>query len=166
MPIAHLLAAAVWTCSVPLLPDYKPKTNAVDVGEGVTYLYVGDRHLRDDYGSDATFTTPLDERRGWYDSAIHFGPLGNEDVVAQIEISRWARFDYRPHIAIAWALPHDTTVEYKDTNVFVDDGRPHRLGIYVRDGLLRLLVDNRTICTARAALFVSPSVRSAWSVLS
>ncbi|MGB6987143.1 MAG: hypothetical protein WBD74_14315 [Candidatus Aquilonibacter sp.] len=164
MLIAHLLAAAVWTCSVPLLPDYKAKTNAVDVGEGVTYLYVGDRHLRADYGSDAVFITPLDGRRGWYDSAIHFGPLDNEDVVAQIEISRWARFDYRPHIAIAWALPHSKTVEYKDTSLFVDDGRPHRLGVYVHDGLLRLLVDDRTICSAPASLFVSPSERKYFQV--
>jgi hypothetical protein len=164
MLIAHLLAAAVWTCSVPLLPDYKPKTNTVDVGEGVTYLYVGDRHLRADYGSDAIFTTPLDGRRGWYDSGIHFGPFDNEDVVAQIEISRWARFDYRPHIAIAWALPHSKTVEYKDTSLFVDDGRPHRLGIYVRDGLLRLLVDGRTICSAPASLFVSPSERKYFQI--
>jgi hypothetical protein len=119
MMIAHMLAAALWTCSVPLLPDYKPKTNTADVGEGVTYLYVGDRHLRTDYGADAVFTTPLDGRRGWYDSAIHFGAFGNEDVFAQIEISRWARFDYRPHVAIAWALPHSTVVEYRDTSLFL-----------------------------------------------
>ncbi len=164
MLIAHMLAAALWTCSVPLLPDYKPKANATDVGEGVTYLYVGSRNLHTDYGADAVFRTPLDGRRGWYDSAIHFGPLDNEDVVAQIEISRWARFDYRPHIAIAWALPHSKTVEYKDTDLFVDDGRPHRLGIYVRDGSLRLLVDNRMICTARASLFVSPSERKYFQI--
>jgi hypothetical protein len=81
MLIAHVLAAAVWTCSVPLLPDYRPKTNAVDVGEGVTYLYVGDRHLRADYGADAVFITPLDGRRGWYDSAIH-------STVAQLRLKR------------------------------------------------------------------------------
>jgi hypothetical protein len=127
MLIAHLLAAAVWTCSVPLLPDYKPSTNAVDVGEGVTYLYAGDRDLRADYGADAVFTTPLDGRRGWYDSAIHFAPLDNED--AQIEISRWERFDYRPHVAIAWALPHDlfrarrTFCQLLRTNVFSDTHR-------------------------------------------
>jgi hypothetical protein len=164
MLIAHLLAAAVWTCSVPLLPDYKPKTNVVDVGEGVTYLYAGARRLRNDYGADALFTTPLDGRRGWYDSAIHFGPFDNEDVSAQIEISRWQRFDYRPHVAIAWALPHSKTEEYKDTGIFVDDGRPHRLGIYVRNGSLRLLVDGRTICSAPAALFVSPSERKYFQI--
>ena len=164
MLIAHMLAAALWTCSVPLLPDYKPKTNTVDVGEGVTYLYVGNRRLRSDYGADAVFTTPLDGRRGWYDSAIHFGPFDNEDVTAQIEISRWARFDYRPHIAIAWALPGSKTVEYKDTSLFVDDGRPHRLGIYVRDGSLRLLVDDRTVCSAPASRFVSPSERKYFQI--
>lgn len=149
---------------MPLLPDYKPSTNGADVGEGVTYLYVGDRHLHADYGADAVFTTPLDGRKGWYDSAIHVAPLDNEDVTAQIEISRWQRFDYRPHVAIAWALPHSKSVEYKDTNLFVDDGRPHRLGIYVRDSVLRLLVDGRTICTTRAALFVSPSERKYFQV--
>ena len=157
MLIAHMLAAALWTCSVPLLLDYKPQTNVADVGQGVAYLYVGDRQLRANYGADAMFTMPLDGQRGWYDSAIHFGPLHNEDAFAQIEISRWARFDYRPHIAIAWALPRSKTVEYKDTSLFLDDGRPHRLGIYVRDGSLRLLVDERTICSAPALLFVSPS---------
>ena len=164
MLIAHMLAAALWTCSVPLLPDYELKTNAIDVGEGVTYLYVGDPRLHADYGADAVFTTPLDGRRGWYDSAIHFGPFGNEKVVAQIEISRWARFDYRPHIAIAWALPNSSTVEYKDTPLFVDDGRPHRLGIYVRDGSLRLLADNRTICSAPASRFVNPSERKYFQI--
>jgi len=164
MLIAHILASALWTCSVPLLPDYKPKTNAVDIGEGVTYLYVGDRRLRADYGADAMFTTPLDGRRGWYDGAIHFAPLDDENVTAQIEISRWARFDYRPHIAIAWALPRSKSVEYRDTNLFVDDGRPHRLGIYVRNGLLRLLVDDRTICSAPAARFVSPSERTYFQI--
>ena len=164
MLIAHILAAALWTCSPPLLPDYKSKTNAADVGEGVTYLYVGDRHLRADYGADAVFTTPLDGSHGWYDSAIHFGPLHNEDVFAQIEISRWARFAYRPHVAIAWALPRSTTVEYKDTDVFVDDGLPHRLGIYVGDGSLRLLLDGRTICSARASLFVSPYERKYFQI--
>jgi hypothetical protein len=164
MMIAHMLAAALWTCSVPLLPDYKPKTNTADVGEGVTYLYVGDRHLRTDYGADAVFTTPLDGRRGWYDSAIHFGAFGNEDVFAQIEISRWARFDYRPHVAIAWALPHSTVVEYRDTSLFLDDGHPHQLGVYVRAGSLRLLVDNRTICSAPASRFVKPSERKYFQV--
>ena len=159
-----MLAASLWTCSVSLLPDYTPKATATEIGEGVTYLYVGDRNLRKDYGADAVFTTPLDGRRGWYDSAIHFGPLDNEDVTAQIEISRWARFDYRPHIAIAWALPHSKTVEYKDTSLFVDDGRPHRLGIYVRDGLLRLLVDNRTICSAPAERFVGPAERKYFQI--
>ncbi|HTV91806.1 MAG TPA: hypothetical protein VMG98_03730 [Verrucomicrobiae bacterium] len=164
MLIAHMLAAALWTCSVALLPDYKPKTTAADVGEGVTYLYVGDRHLRDDYGADAVFTTPPDGRRGWYDSAIHFGPFDNEDVSAQIEISRWERFDYRPHIAIAWALPRSKTVEYKDTSLFVEDDRPHRLGIYVRAGSLRLVVDDRTICSAPASLFVRPSERKYFQI--
>jgi hypothetical protein len=157
MLIAHILAATIWTCSVPLLPDYNPKANAPDVGEGVTYVYVGDTHLRNNYGADASFSTRLDERRGWYDSGIHFGPLHNEDVSAQIEISQWQRFDYRPHVAIAWALPHGASEQYKDTGLFLDDGRPHRLGIYVRGGMLRLLVDNRTICAAPARLFVKPS---------
>jgi hypothetical protein len=164
MLIAHLLAAAVWTCSVPLLPDYKPSTNAVNVGEGVTYLYAGGRYLHTDYGADAVFTTPLDGRKGWYDSAIHFAPIDNEDVTAQIEISRWERFNYRPHIAIAWALPHSKTVEYKDTNLFVNDGRPHRLGIYIRGGSLRLLVDDRTICFAPAALFIKLSERTYFQI--
>jgi hypothetical protein len=48
MLIAHMLAAVLWTCSVPLLPDHKSKTNAPNVGEGVTYFYAGDRRLRAD----------------------------------------------------------------------------------------------------------------------
>ena len=88
----------------------------------------------------------------------------DEDVFAQIEISRWARFDYRPHVAIAWALPHSTVVEYRDTSLFLDDGHPHQLGVYVRAGSLRLLVDNRTICSAPASRFVKPSERKYFQV--
>jgi len=143
-----------WDCSTPLLPDFTPKVSDPDVGEGVAYLYAGDRNLHADYGADALVTTPLDGKRGWYGSSVRLGPLDEDNGLVQIMISRWQRFDYRPHVAIAWGLPHTTTPHYKDTGIMLDES-PHRLGIFVKDGRVRLVVDGRVICSTGASAFVS-----------
>jgi hypothetical protein len=141
------------------------------VGEGVTYLYVGDKHLHWNYGADAEFTTALDGRRGWYDSGVRLGPRKENNGFVQIEISRWERFDYRAHVAIAWALPHARVVEYRDTGLMLPDGVPHGLGIYVRDRRVQLTVDGRVVCSTQASYFIAPSepkyfqVRSETSVV-
>ena len=150
-------AGVRWNCSVPLLPDYKTKTSKdPDVGEGVSYLYIGDKHLHSNYGADAEFTAPIDGRRGWYDSGLRLGPLNENYASVQIEISRWKRFNYQQHVALAWSVPHGE-VEYRDTGLLLADGVPHRLGIFVREGLVHLLVDSRDICSTRAAYFVGSS---------
>lgn len=160
-----------WSCSVPMLVIPKIKATAVaDVGEGVTYLYVGDKHprwnhgrydgepdLRTDYGAEALFTTPLDGRRGWYDSGIRLGPLNENNGFVQIETSRWDRFAYKQHAAVAWAVPHASVVEYRDLGLALADDKPHRLGIFVWDGSVHLLVDRRIICSTRASYFVADS---------
>jgi hypothetical protein len=154
-----------WACASPLLPDFRAgASSSQDVGEGVTYVYVGDEHLDLDYGADAKFTTMLDRRRGWYDSAVRLGPLKENNGFAQVEISRWERFRYRQHVAIAWALPHTNIVEYRDTGLILADGVPHRLGIYVRDGLLELVVDGRVVCSTQASYFVGSSERKYFQV--
>ena len=64
-------AAVPWRCSVPMLANPKAVADsAPDLGEGVSYLYIGDNRLRTNYGADALFTVPLSARRGWYDSGI------------------------------------------------------------------------------------------------
>ena len=147
-----------WVCSAPLLSDYRPATNdGPDAGEGVTYLYVGGKPMRRDYAADALFLAPLDGRRGWYESGIVLRPLHENNMLVQIGISRWQRFNYRPHVAIAWALPGTTVVHYKDTGIMLDGTKLHRLGISVQDGTLRLLADGRVVCSTGAAQFVTPA---------
>lgn len=124
-------------------------------GEGVSYLYIGAKDLHSHYGADALFVAPLDGQRGWYDSGVRLGPLNENNGFVQIEISRWQRFDYKAHAAVAWALPHGKVVEYRDTGLMLADGVAHELGIFVYSGLVHLLVDGRVICSARAAAFVT-----------
>jgi hypothetical protein len=153
-----------------MLPDFKAKTGGdPDVGEGVTYLYAGDLHprwqhgrfvgesgLRTNYGVDGLFTAPLDGRRGWYDSAVRLGPLNENNGYVQIETSRWQRFGYAQHVAVAWGVAHTNDVEYRDLGLMLADNVPHRLGIYVSNGLIHLLVDGRVVCSTRASYFVAP----------
>ena len=148
-------AHAKWDCSTSLLPDYSPKTKETDVGEGVTYLYVGDRSLHADYGADALFTTPLDGKRGWYMSGLRLGPLNENNGFVQIGISRWERFDYGQHVAVAWAFPHTNDVGYKDTGIMLSENTAHRLGIFVRQGRVDLRVDGRVICSSDVLAFVA-----------
>lgn len=164
---ADTLNVVHWTCSGLMLPDYRAKAKDAGTGEAVTYLYVGYKHhharsaiagekyFRSDYGADALFNAPLDGKHGWYDSGIRLGPLNENNGFVQIEISRWERFDYEGHIAIAWALPHSNSVEYRDLRLMTAGGTPHRLGIYVRDGFVYLLVDQHEICSTQASHFVS-----------
>lgn len=153
-----------WTCATPLLSDYRATGGDAEIGEGVSYVYAGSRNLHADYGADALFTLPLDGRHGWYDAGIHLAPLVESTSTVQIEISRWQRFDYRAHVAIAWSSARGTTVEYKDTGMMLDGRVPHRLGIYVRGDRLRLLVDNRVICSTAASPFVSPGERKYFQI--
>jgi hypothetical protein len=165
-PPAALGAAQTvhWTCTTTLLPDYKASvTNDPDVGEGVAYVYVGDRHLHTNYAVEATVTAPTSGRRGWYDTSIRLGPLIENEAYVQVDVSHWRRFDYRPHVAIAWSLPHGASSGYKDTGIMLDD-RPHRLGIAVRGDLLRLLVDGSMICSTRASYFVSTAARTYFQI--
>jgi hypothetical protein len=158
-------ATALWSCPVRMLPEYKAKeSGSADAGEGVTYLYMGGKDLHSGYDASADFTAPLDGRRGWYDSALRLGPLKENNGFVQIEISRWERFHYEQHVAVAWALPHASVVEYRDTGFMLADGVAHRLGISVRNGLLRLTVDGRVVCSTRASYFVDSSERKYFQV--
>lgn len=148
-----------------MLPDYKAKeSSSPNTGEGVTYLYMGGKDLHSSYSASADFITPLDGRRGWYDSGLRLGPLNENNGFVQIEISRWERFDYREHVAVAWALPHTSVVEYRDTDFMLTDGVPHRLGIAVRNGLLQLIVDGRVVCFTRASYFLGSLERRYFQV--
>jgi len=158
-------ATALWSCPVQMLPEYKAKeSGSSDTGEGVTYLYMGDKELHSSYDASADFTVPLDGRHGWYDSALRLGPLKENNGFVQIEISRWERFRYKQHAAFAWALPHTSVVEYRDTGFMLADGVAHRLGISVRNGLLRLNVDGQVICSTYASYFVGPLERKYFQV--
>jgi len=147
-------AAVPWQCSVPLLANPKADSdNEPDLGEGVSYLYIGDSRLQSNYGADALFTVPLSAQRGWYDSGMRLGPLAEDNGFVQIEISRWKRFDYKQHAAVSWSVPHGTP-EHRDTGLMLDDATPHRLGISVAAGMVQLLVDSRVLCSTRSAYFV------------
>lgn len=150
-----------WTCSVPILSSYQPKTQGPDVGEAVSYLFVGykaplsSKVFRADYGADALFVAPLDRKNGWYDSGVRLGPMNENNGFVQIEISRWERFGFKPHVGVAWALPRANSVDYRDLGLMLADGVAYRLGIYVDGGLIHLLVDNRSLCSTAASQFVS-----------
>lgn len=147
-----------WNCSTALLPDFKPQGAAnPNVGEGVAYLYAGHRDLHTNYGAAATFVAPIEARHGWYDTGIRLGPLNENNGFVQVEISHWARFDYRGHVAIVWALPHTTTVQYRDTGLFVSDKSSSLLSIMVRDQIVHLAVNGRDVCSTAATPFVSSS---------
>jgi hypothetical protein len=158
-------ASIRWNCPVPMLRDYKDDVaGGTDVGEGISYLYDGDKHLRSNYGADALFTAPIDGRQGWYDTALRLGPYAENNGFVQVEISRWKRFDYKQHVAVAWSVPHGSVVEHRDTGLMLADGVPHRLGIFVRDGLLRMFVDGRLLCSTHASNFVASSERKYFQV--
>jgi hypothetical protein len=125
---------------------------------------MGSRDLHSRYNASADFVAPLDGRSGWYDSTLRLGPLHENNGFVQIEISRWERFRYRQHAAVAWALPRSSVVEYRDTGFMLPDGVAHRLGITVRNGLLRLTVDGQVVCSTRASYFVRPSERKYFQV--
>ena len=149
-----------------MLADYSGAGNSdPDVGEAVTYLYAGDKNMHANYGADAVFTAPLDGRRGWYDSTLRLGPYLEDNGFVQIEISRWQRFNYRPHIGVAWSVPHGT-VQHKDTGLMLDDRAAHRLAIAVSAGRVDLRADGREICSAPASSFVAPERRKYFQVRS
>jgi hypothetical protein len=118
--------------------------------------------MRGNVAADALFTSPLEGKRGWYDSGLRLGPYLENNAFVQIEISRWKRFSYRQHIAVAWSVAH-SIVEYRDTGMMLTDG-PHRLGIDVHHGVVRLLADGHVVCSTRSSSFVSPSQRTYFQV--
>jgi hypothetical protein len=151
---------------VPLLGDYKGASGSdPDVGEAVTYLYAGDKGMHQSYGADALFTMPLDGRHGWYDSTLRLGPYIEDNGFVQIEISRWARFNYKQHVAVSWSVPHGI-VQHKDTGLLLDDRVAHRLAIAVSGGRVDLRADGREICSAPASSFVTPASRKYFQVRS
>jgi hypothetical protein len=152
-----------WQCATPFLPEFNDdSSDGGDAGEGVSYLYVGDSRMHANFAADALFTAPLERKCGWYDSGLRLGPYLENNAFVQIEISRWKRFSYRQHVAVAWAVPH-SIVEYRDTGMMLADG-PHRLGIDVHHGVLRLLADGHVVCSTRSSSFVSPSQRTYFQV--
>lgn len=157
-----------WACSTPLLPDMPASSsdNDPDVGEGVSYLYVGSKHLTSDYAVDAAFTLPSAGKRGWYGNSIRLGPLVENNGWVQIMLVREPRFDYRAHVAVAWGLPHTSVVYFKDTGIAYSDDRPHRLGISVAKDKLLLWVDGRELCSTSAAQFASSRERKYFQVRS
>lgn len=124
--------------------------------EGISYLYIGAHGLKNAYLAAATFTLPRTSlQRGWYANSIVLKPMADDRVFASLMLVRNTRFHFTEHIAVAWAIPHATSVAYKDTNlVYPDPGAQHRLAIGVAGDLLSLYVDGQTICTARASRFV------------
>jgi hypothetical protein len=146
-----------WRCDGHLLPDFN--MSSADSGgsqEGISYLYVGAHGLKNDYLASATFTLPRTSlQRGWYANSIVLKTMGNDRIFASLMLVRNRRFHFTEHIAVAWAIPHATSVSYKDTNLlYPDPSGPRRLGIGVKDDLLSLYVDGQTICTTRSSRFV------------
>lgn len=156
--------AVAWNCVVPMLPDYAAKVKEPNVREGVTYLYVGAKNLHENYAADALLRENLDGKHGWYDAGIRLGPLNENNGLVQLEETRWQRFGYALHVAVAWGRPHTTTIFYKDLPIMLSDSAPHRLGMSVRRGRLSLIVDGRAICTTRASYFVSGPERKYFQV--
>lgn len=154
-----------WACTTPLLPAFVSKgKDEPDIGEGIAYIYMGDKNLHSDYLAEATFTSPLDGKHRWYDTGLKLGPLNENLGSVQIEVSRYQRFDYRAHVAIVWSLPHDANVEYRDTGLMIRDGATARLGIAVHGGLIHLQLNGKDVCTTGAAQFVSASERKYFQV--
>lgn len=146
-----------WQCGGHLLPDFN--MSPADAGgsqEGISYLYIGAHGLKNDYIAGATFALPRTKlQRGWYANSIVLKPMADDRVFVSLMLVRNKRFHFTEHIAIAWAIPHATSVSYKDTNlVYPDPSGPRRLAIGVRDDLLSLSVDGQAICTTRSSRFV------------
>jgi hypothetical protein len=146
-----------WRCDGHLLPDFN--MSSADSGgsqEGISYLYLGAHGLKNDYLAAATFTLPRTRlQRGWYANSIVLKPMADGRVFVSLMLVRNKRFQFAEHIAVAWAIPHAASVSYKDTNlIYPDPGGPRRLGIGVKDDLLSLYVDGKTICTTRSSRFV------------
>ncbi len=150
-----------------MLPDYRATGKINDQGEAISYIYVGYKHARSNgrlverafrssYGAWASFLAPLDGRHGWYDSGVSVHSFNDRYAFAQIEVSRYERFDYRAHVAVVWELPNGSSEGYKDLGMMLSDA-PHRLGAYVREQTLYLSVDGRPVCSTAAVNFVSPS---------
>jgi hypothetical protein len=149
-----------WQCSVGLttvLDD--PAPGNASNKEGVSYLYVGDHHLASNYLAEATFTVPrTNQKHGFYGNSIRLGPLTENYAFVHLMLVRNKRFDFAEHVAVGWAFPYGTSVEFKDTNlVYPDDRLSHRLGIGVAGGIVSLYVDGARICSARADHFVQPN---------
>jgi len=153
----HVSSENPWRCDGHLLPDLNMSPE--DAGgsqEAISYLYVGAHGLKNNYLAAATFTLPRTSlQRGWYANSIVLKTMGDDRIFTSLMLVRNKRFHFTEHIAVAWAMPHATSVSYKDTNLlYPDPGGPRRLGIGVKDDLLSLYVDGQTICTTRSSRFV------------
>jgi hypothetical protein len=159
-PLTEAKAAGTkvhWNCTTAFLPDVRfSNVKSVSQGEAISYLYIGAKGLYQDYAARATFVSPIDVKSDWYDSGLRLGPLRESHGFAQVEVSHWRRFDYKGHIAIAWALPNTSDIQYRDTGLLVRDGASVDIGIAVKAGILHMLVDGKDICSTSASQFVSP----------
>jgi len=146
-----------WSCTRPLLPDPPKSTDGddADVGEGISYLFVGSKRMSTNYGVSAMFSTPSAGKRGWYGNSIMLKDWEEGTGAVQLMLIRQKRFNYRPDIAVSWAVPHSAGV-FKDTGIVYGNDSPHLLGIFVANGAISLRVDGRTVCSALAATFFAP----------
>jgi hypothetical protein len=148
-----------FTCSVPIIdplgrmdaslphpdsPETKSKRALPTNGMSNIDFFRG---LQTNFDLDALFTLPLvPTNKGlFYSNWILLKSWQSKGFV-QLEIMRWKKYNYRSEIGLTWAVP-GFHFAYRDTRVFLSD-RPHRLGISVSDGVIRLAVDGKAICSA------------------
>ena len=156
-------ASGPFVCSIPVVSvpaASDVKNDAFWAGQyhtALAYLMV-EGQLHRDFEAEATFTLPRVPQNLWfYTNWVLLIPFGGKAFV-QVNLLRWARYDFRNEIALTWALP-DGRLTYRDTGLFVDDG-PHQLAIAVKHSNVVFIVDGKPICTApEKAFFTNPKQR-------
>ncbi len=123
-------------------------------GNATPYIYV-DGDLRYDFRLSADLYLPdIPSNTGLFytDWLLLLPHAQGLQPFVQIETMRWKRYGYRPEVAYTWTQK-DGRLVYQDSQIFLDDGKPHTFFIGVHKGTIGMGVDGRTLCTGLAANF-------------
>src|ERR1700722_3303517 len=141
--------ANIMHCSAELPPAPPHKHDAADVnGASVLYAY-GDFRRNFSISADLTLPKVAQNRGVFYADWIILIPRGRASQqfllpFVQINLLRWARFNYRPEVAFTWA-GRDGKLIYADSSIFLDERVPHTFGIAVSGPRLTMSVDHHNV---------------------